>query len=356
MYLKNLVQNEALFEIENHKRCGVAISMGVGKTRLGLKYIFTKGINLIVVPKKSVIDSWILEKEKIEMDVHLEFVTYRSLNKKDPSKYDVVVLDECHNLKMSHIEFLDNFNGNILGLTGTPPINKAGEKFYMVNKYCPIVYTFTVDDAASADIINDYIIYVHMIELSDKKTLRKNKKNGQCWYTSETKDYDWLCAQIDNANSHKQKQFSRIMRMKSMMEYQTKELYAKKLIKSIDSKCIVFANTVKQADRLCQHSYHSKNKLSDENLEMFSDGRINTLSCVLQLNEGINIPNLKQGIILHAYGNERKSAQRIGRLLRLNPNDTAICHILCYNKTIDMKWISDALLSFDMTKIRYING
>jgi superfamily II DNA or RNA helicase len=44
---------------------------------------------------------------------------------------------------------------------------------------------------------------------------------------------------------------------------------------------------------------------------MFKEGKINKLSTVLQLNEGINIPNLKQGIIMHAYGNERKAAQRI---------------------------------------------
>jgi len=35
------------------------------------------------------------------------------------------------------------------------------------------------------------------------------------------------------------------------------------------------------------------------------------LSSVMQLSEGVNIPNLKQCIIMHAYGNERKSSQRI---------------------------------------------
>lgn len=356
MHLKNLVQNEALIEIEKHKQCGVAISMGVGKTRLGLKYIYTKGKNLIVVPKKSIIDSWRDEMVKININIELEFVTYRSLNKKNPDDYDVVVLDECHNLKMNHMEFLEPFSGHILGMTGTPPTKNIGEKYYMVNKYCPIVYTFSVDDATSVKILNDYIIYVHMIELSDKKDLRKNKKDGNHWFTSENKDYQWMCGKINSSYSHKQKQFARIMRMKSMMEYKSKETYTKKLLGNINSKCIIFANTVKQADRLSSHSYHSKNNMSKENLEMFSDGRINTLSCVLQLSEGVNIPNLKQGIILHAYGNERKSAQRIGRLLRLNPEDTSVCHILCYKDTIDETWVSNALEEFDQTKIRYING
>jgi len=133
------------------------------------------------------------------------------------------------------------------------------------------------------------------------------------------------------------------------------ESYLKGLLKNINSKCIVFANTQKQADRVCKHSYHSGNQHSEENLELFADGRINKLSCVLQLNEGVSIPELKQGIIMHAYGNERKSAQRIGRLLRLNPSETAVCHILCYKESVDMKWINTALGDFDKSKIKYFN-
>ena len=56
---------------------------------------------------------------------------------------------------------------------------------------------------------------------------------------------------------------------------------------------------------------------------------------------------------MHAYGNERKSAQRIGRLLRLNPDETATCHILCYKGTVDEKWVTNALSEFDDSKIKY---
>jgi flagellar biosynthesis chaperone FliJ len=58
---------------------------------------------------------------------------------------------------------------------------------------------------------------------------------------------------------------------------------------------------------------------------------------------------------MHAYGNERKTSQRIGRLLRLNPTETAICHILCYQNTVDEKWVDSALSGFDSTKITRYN-
>ena len=145
------------------------------------------------------------------------------------------------------------------------------------------------------------------------------------------------------------------MRMKAMMEYPSKELYAKLLFNSINDKCILFANTQAQADRLCSHSYHSGNVDSEANLEMFKHGAINKLSSVMQLNEGVNIPNLRQGIIMHAYGNERKAQQRIGRLLRLNPDEKAIVHILCYKHTVDEKWVKSALETLDQSKIEWKN-
>jgi hypothetical protein len=40
-----------------------------------------------------------------------------------------------------------------------------------------------------------------------------------------------------------------------------------------------------------------------------------------------------------------------GRLLRLNPDDKAIVHILCYMDTVDEKWVKEALEGFDQTKI-----
>ena len=225
----------------------------------------------------------------------------------------------------------------------------------MVNKYCPVKYTFSVDDAADNDILNDYQIIVHELELSKIKNVKKSARDGRTWYTSELADYQYFTGALGDAQTPKQRQYLSIMRMKAMMDYPTKENYAKGLIRNIGHKCIVFANTQKQADRMCDHSYHSKNPDSEDNLQLFSDGRIDKLSCVLQLSEGVTIPNLKQGIIMHAYGNERKSAQRIGRLLRLNPTETATCHILCYKNTQDVKWVNSALSTFDQTKVKFYN-
>ncbi len=359
---RNVVQEDALAIAVQHKRCGLAISMGVGKTRIAIQHLqryYDQFIQvLVVVPKHSVAQSWIDELGKMGLESlvkHITFTTYISLKKREPQDYDIVYLDECHSLKYVHELFLARFTGRILGLTGTPPKNTTSEKGMLVQKYCPIKYTFTTDDATDSKILNDYKIIIHQLELSKLPSLKKKNKAGGFWYTSEKKDYDYVTNRLAQANTDKQIQFGRIMRMRALMDYTSKEAYVKGILGNVSSKCIVFANTQKQADRMCKHSYHSKNPKSDENLELFSDGRIDKLSCVLQLSEGVTIPGLKAGIIRHAYGNERKTAQRIGRLLRLNPTETATCHILMYTGTQDEKWVADAVKGFDQSKIKYYN-
>ena len=359
MITKDDVQDIAIAKTDDHRRCTIVLGTGVGKTKVGLTHLErnTSPLNkvLVVAPKKSIFQSWIDDAGKFDKAYllgRIVFTTYLSINKHDPNDYDIVYLDEVHSLLNSHRYFLDNYKGKILGLTGTPPKHNTSEKGRMVQEFCPVVYSFQADDAVDNNILNDYKIFVHMLSLSEKKEYYvKNKTNS--FLTSEKLNYNYWSQRVESGagNMH----MLRVMRMRALMEYPSKERYTKKLLASITqkSKVIVFANTQEQADKLSQYSYHSGNTRSDENLQLFKDGYINCLSTVHQLSEGVNIPNLKQGIILHAYGNERKSAQRIGRLLRLNPDETAVVHILCYKNTIDEHWVKSALEGFDQTKVTY---
>jgi superfamily II DNA or RNA helicase len=312
---KDQVQEEAIKATKGRQRSSVALGTGVGKTLVGLTHMELNTTPLmrclVVAPKKAIFQSWKDDAVKFGKENllgRITFTTYLSLNKHNPNDYDAVYLDEMHSLLDSHRGFLQLYKGKILGLTGTPPKRSYSEKGKLVNEFCPVVYTFKADDAVENGILNDYQIVVHKLKLAQEKIYEVEMK-GKKFKTSEEQNYTYWSRRIDvgSGNMH----MLRVMRMKAMMEYPSKEKYSRILMNSIDSKCIVFANTQVQADRLCKHSYHSNNKDSEENLQMFKEGKINKLSTVLQLNEGVNIPNLKQGIIMHAYGNERKAAQRI---------------------------------------------
>ena len=361
------IQNEAFNAIIDHRRSGLAVSVGVGKTRIGLRHmdhldklsreLFPKF--LVVAPKLSIFESWKNEAKEAGFDYlipNIEFTTYLSINKHDPNEYLGVYLDECHNLLESHNPFLSQFKGYILGLTGTPPRYKNSDKGKLLQVYCPIRYSYFTDDAVNDNVLNDYSVIIHTLSLSfDKNYPVKNKKTGGVFYTSETDNYDYWSKRILNSGFGKGQMMARVMRMKAMMDYRTKEHYASDLLNMIDDKCIIFCNSTEQADRICKHSYHSKNPKSKENLELFSEDKIQTLSCVLQLSEGITIPNLKCAIILHAYGNEKKLMQRLGRLLRLKPDEMANIHVLMYEHTQDVEWTQSALADLDQSKIIYNN-
>ena len=353
------IQEEALKATEGRRRCSVVLGTGVGKTLVGLLHIEKNTSELhnvlVVAPKKSIFQSWSDDAVKFgkqDLLKRITFSTYIGLPKRNPNEYDYIYLDECHSLLDSHRVFLDVYKGGILGLTGTPPKHKSSEKGMMVSQFCPVVYTFKADDAIDNGIINDYQIIVHELKLDEAKNYQVNMKT-RSFVTSEKQNYNYWGNRIEMGQGPAQ--MLRVMRMKAMMEYPSKEKYTKQLMQSINTKCIVFANTQDQADRLCRFSYHSGNSNSEQNLISFKDGKITKLSCVLQLNEGINIPELRQGIIMHAYGNERKASQRIGRLLRLNPKDKAIVHILCYTGTVDERWVKEALEGFDQSKILWKN-
>jgi superfamily II DNA or RNA helicase len=356
------IQQLALDATDKKKRSGLSLATGIGKTLVALLHMeknITPLMNVLVVaPKLSIFTSWRAEAIKFKkshlMD-NVKFTTYLSLNKLDPREYDMIYFDEAHSLLPTHRTFLDEYTGKILGLTGTPPKNTYSEKGEMMQEFYPICYEYLTDDAVNDNILNDYKIIVHEIKLDNvNKNVKAGSKNNQ-FFTTEAANYQYWCNRIDMSRPGKEQQIARIMRMKAMMEFPSKEKYTKILSNHIKSKFIIFANTQEQADVLCVNSYHSNNLESNENLEMFKSGEITKLSCVLQLSEGINIPELRQCIILHAYGNERKASQRIGRCLRLAVDETATIHILCYVDTIDKSWVTEALSGFDQDKIEWKN-
>lgn len=356
MKTKTEIQSNALKATEGLDRYSVDMSMGSGKTLFGLKDMdVSLGRYLVVAPKKSIFQSWKDDAIKFKMEYLLQgitFSTYLSLPKKSLD-YDTVYLDEFQNLKFSHDSWLSKFKGRIVGLTGTVPVNKNSEKYLMMNKYCPVAYTYSVDDAVADKVINDYKIVVHYLTLGTNKDLFvKTAKSG--FYTSEAESYIYWTNRVENSFGLEKKN-NAIARMRALQSFRSKVLYAKWLSGEIKDKHIIFANTTEQADELCKYSYHSKSANSEGHLKIFKRGDIKVLSCVAQLSEGINIPNLKQSIQLHSFSNPWKFSQRLGRGFRLNPEDIHTVHVLCYKNCIDEVWVKQALEKFNQNKIEYVN-
>lgn len=357
MNKKSQIQKACLQAIGNRKYSGVVLGTGSGKTLLGLKHMATKytdtSLFMVVAPKISIHKEWISQAKEHGYEYlinHIKFITYISLVKADYD-YEFVYLDECHNVKKKHGDWLRLYGGPVLGLTGTYPRYESSEAYAVCQEFCPTVYRYGIEDGITDKVLNDYKIYIHMLELSDLPVV-KTKTGG---YMTEVNNYNMWCNYVNKAQP-RSIMMTRIMRMKAMQSYPTKVKYAKALLKKQTEKTLVFTDYTNQADEICEYTYHTKEKKSKENYEKFKSGEIMQLASVSQIAEGANISELKVGIILHSYANEKKLAQKIGRFLRLNPNDQSIIHVLCYKDTVDKKWCQAALLDLDPTKIFKYNG
>lgn len=358
------ILEEALQAVE--PLCTIVLGMGMGKTYLGLKVIENYGELklfparcLIVIPKLSIRKTWIdeISKHGINIDPdNITFTTYLSLTKHDPANYDYVILDECHSLLPRHEPWLKNARSSVrmLGLTGTPP-RKNNPKHELIFTYLPIRYRYEVQDAIDSNILNSCHIIVHYIPLNaEQGSYWVTTKSGKKFPSSEIKTYEYYTELINNELSYGALKQHRIMRMKALMSFSSKTHFARKILGEIKKKCLVFCNTKEQADFMTRHVYYSGHENSEYNLQLFKKGIINRLSCVLQLNEGVNIPDLEEAIILHSYGNEVKLPQRLARTLRLSPDKVSTVHILCYRNTVDEEWVESSLKSFEGSQITKI--
>lgn len=372
---KQALQDHVLAVVKGHRLAGAAVAMGVGKTLIGLRDM-ARLLNdrqlpgapirpfLVAAPTQAILDAWPQEARKFGLAHLLDaitFTTYRSLSKVlSQGHYHKLYLDECHALKESHEPGLKAHvarKKSILGLTGTPPAQPDSEKGRLVATYCPMLVDYTTDEAVLAGLLNDYRLVVHRLPLSPVRDYLLTLPSGTQFTTSERDNYQYWSTRLANAAQDKLPvETLRLLRMQALMHYPSKGRYMAHLASQFTEKVLLFTCNQQQAEQQAEHTYHSKNKDSQANLAKFNTGEIQRLACVAQLSEGINIPNLRLGIIWHAFGNERKAAQRIGRLLRLNPTETATVHLLMYQDTVDEQWVAQALAAFDPAKISYVDA
>lgn len=361
MKTREEVQDEALNISKKHGRCTLAISMRVGKTAIAIRRIeelkpITWARVLIVIPKLSIEDTW--KEEIIRLDKEyllnkIQFTTYLSLDKYNQNDWDLIIFDEVQNLLPNKRLWLSRYFNYVLGLTGTPP--KSKEKVRMLNEFCPIKYTYLVGEAVDDRVLNDYQIIIHKVPIGDDKTVLVKNKKGGSFYSTEREVYNFWGSRIRASTRPKDRQIASIMRMRAMQGFPSKTKYAKKLLRNIDEKCLIFANTVEQANNISPFSYHSKNPDSSVNLDMFKRGMSNNLVCISQLSEGITIPHLNTGLILHSYsGTGSKFLQRFARTMSLEKDELATIHILCTKGTVDEDWVASALEDLDPERIKYV--
>lgn len=364
------LQKEALQAVLDNNGSGIlCLATGVGKSKIAIDYcrllhsqLKKKFKCLLVVPTEKLRDTnWADEfckwKSKVIYTDCVERTCYASFNKFKHQEYDLVILDECHRSTENNFKFFkNNVAKNILGLTATYPKDDIKKALFDELKL-DIVYTVSLDKAVKEGVVAPYKIKVIELFLDDKNKYIQAGNKEKSFMTTEYGQYQYITNMIQKIlySGKPAPQWLFLKRMHLIYNLRSKTEIARKVLESIpeDDRTLIFCGSISQAEELCKKSYHSQT--DDKNLTAFCDEKINKLSCVNALNEGINIPNLDSAVIVQLNSNELSTIQRIGRCIRYREGHEATIYILSVVQTQDEKWVKKALENFDSANIEYLS-
>lgn len=369
-YLKGIVQKEALSAWVNHGMKGIIVmATGTGKSKIVVDWLKATdticGMSILIVPTEKLRDNnWREEFIKWNQgyiyDNNLTTFCYASVAKIENSQYINVIIDEAHNITESNSNFFaNNKYSTLMALTATYPKDPIKQKL-LRELGLKVVYELPLDIAVKLRLVSPYeIIIVHTkldniianVDCGTKKTPN---------ITTELKGYQKIsgtCNKLIYATGKAKMALKMYLlkRMRFIYNLPSK-LAAAKYIKSLlpsEDRTLIFTGSINHAEELSQFTYHSKSK-SSESLDKFISRENNELVCVEALNEGINIPEVHNALIVQLNSNPLNTLQRIGRIIRYTESHVGRVIIICCLETMDVSWVKKALESLDKDKIRIV--
>ena len=247
---------------------------------------------------------------------------------KENSNSLMIIHDEVHGFgSPGHVEKLDGSHKIFsykLGLSATPDreYDQEGNEF-IEKEIGPIIFSFDLEDAIKENILCEFDYEPMIYEISDS-----DKKRIQGVYTKyRMKDKEGV--------SYRKTDLYRDL----AMVYKTAEnkvLAFEELVKSNPTmlkSCIIFTATIAYAQEFLpiiqDNTYKYRTYFSGDDeyhLIEFAKGEIDCLITCHKLSQGINIPSLKNVVLISSDRAKLETIQRIGRCLRKdssNPNKTA---------------------------------
>lgn len=365
--VKDKVQKEALTASKKEKNSLVVIATGGGKSKIGIDYakeIIEEKPDariLIVVPTEKLRDvNWHEEFKQWGAESiwnnNVVRSCYVSIAKIDTEEFDLVILDEAHNITVANsIFFSKNKVNRCIALTATLPEDR--EKLNILDALgFKKTYTLSLDKAVEMGLVSPYTIRVIELRLNDTDKNVVSGTKAKPFMQTERAKYNYISGMVQKlmfqgtVASKNTLKFKLLERMRFIYNLKTKTDAAKYLLEHVipqDERTLIFSGSIAQADELCVNSFHSKKKKSDTTFEDFKASKINRMSCVNSVNEGQNIPLLDNGLVVQLNSKKLNLVQRVGRIVRFREGHKANIYILSVIDTQDEKWVNKALSEFD---------
>lgn len=362
---KSEIQKEIVDNLQTKPHGILKLAPRVGKTKLAIDIIKREA------PKKIL---WATPNEDLK-DVAIpgEFKTWKALTYYRKSKvvcwaslskvkghYPMIILDELQYITAANVKPL--LDGTvtydyIVALTGTLP--KGEDKIELINKLgLKVLTSMEIDEAVDQEMIADYNITVVLTQLeSELKTVKAGSK-AKPFLQTELAAYQYKTKRINSFIFSKRPvpEFMYIDRLHLIRNLESKKKVAENLLRVLPGRTLIFASSIEQAESLCKHTHHSKQKNSD-NLKAFIDGKIDRLACVNSGGVGTTYRDVDNFIVVQANSNKNgDTTQKIARSLVPQEGYKANIYIIGVENTVDIGWIEKALMDFSPDKVKWVSS
>jgi len=289
---------------------------------------------------------------------NVEIQTYQTVYKwkHDLSEY-FIIADEAD---FAFTEVFGNFfktykDANMLAMTGFVTEDKRP----FMHAHIPLLLEYTQEQAQQDGILNKTpIVFIKYDLDKDRNQAVKYTSNGMAktFKQSENSAYNYWDKEVHKwmGKLEEEKQKGVITGDFSGLEAIEKKLMVatgkrtdllvnslssaaitQKLVRHIlskdeTSKVVIFSKRREQCDRITRHTYHGGNKeeVNNSNYDKFNRGVIRDLGLVDKINRGVNMVGLNYAIFESFFSADTPLRQRLGRMMRLDPEDFSTIYIL----------------------------
>ncbi len=348
-------QEQAIAEWKRVERCGVVIlPTGAGKSLVAQMAIEQVGRSaLVVVPTIDLMNQWydlLLSTFDAEVGLigggyfetgALTVTTYASafrFMERMGNQFGLIIFDECHHLPSSIYRYAAEMSiaPFRLGLTATPE-RADGEDRLLEELIGPIVYRREAQEMAG-EYLSDYsVVRVH-VELSREERVAYESERAIFRRFLDDKGISlsslrgWQMFIVASARSEEGRRAMMAYRESKRIALGTEaklRVLSDLLIRHKRDRVLIFTAENEMVYRISQKflfpaiTHQTGVKERRDWLEAFNKGDVLALATSKVLNEGVNIPEASVAIILSGSGSSREHIQRLGRILRKQPDKEA---------------------------------
>jgi superfamily II DNA or RNA helicase len=351
-------QQEAIAEWKQAGRRGVVIlPTGAGKSLVAQMAIEQTGRStLVVVPTIDLMNQWydlLLSCFQAEVGLvgggyfelgAITVTTYASafrFMERLGDQFGLLVFDECHHLPGSVYRYaaemaIAPFR---LGLTATPERADGGEEL-LAQLIGPVVYRREAQHLAG-EYLADYSVVQLKVQLSpEERALYERERavfrrflGGQGISLSSLEGWQMFIAA--SARSEAGRRAMQAYRESKRIALGTEaklRVLAKLLQRHRRDRVLIFTAENEMVYRISEQflipaiTHETAIKERRQWLAAFNRGEVMALATSKVLNEGVNIPDAAVAVVLSGSGSSREHIQRLGRILRKQPEKEAILY------------------------------